>query len=140
MGNSRSSHATVASTEAVRIDKWLWAARFYKTRSLATQAIDAGHVRINAQRCKAARELKIGDQLEITRAPDLLEVVVLGLSTLRGPAPVAQTLYRETEDSMVRRQRTAELKRLVPAESPAGGRPTKRARREIERWTSGSGN
>jgi len=125
-------------TGAVRIDKWLWAARFYKTRSLATAAIDAGHVRLNDQRCKPGRNVQPGDRIVLVRPGEEREVVVRALSVLRGPASVAQTLYEETQESLARREQAAALRKLTGAPLPASGRPTKRDRRAIERFRSGS--
>jgi ribosome-associated heat shock protein Hsp15 len=120
--------------DGVRLDKWLWAARFYKTRSLATAAVNAGDVRIGRDRIKPARAVKPGDQLEIRRGDDVIEVVIRELSEVRGPAPVAQRLYEETEESRVRRAAAAERRRL--AREPAlgiRGRPTKRDARLLRR-------
>ena len=119
---------------SVRLDKWLWAARFYKTRSLATAAIGAGEVRVARERVKPARDVKVGDELQIRRGDDLTDVVVRELSSARGPAPVAQRLYEETEESRQRRARAAE--RRVLAREPAldiKGRPTKRDARVLKR-------
>lgn len=124
--------------DEVRIDKWLWAARFYKTRSLATAAIDAGHVRLNDQRCKPGRNVQPGDRIVLVRPGEEREVVVRALSVLRGPASVAQTLYEETQESLARREQAAALRKLTGAPLPASGRPTKRDRRAIERFRSGS--
>ena len=119
---------------AVRIDKWLWAARFYKTRGLAQTAIDNGRVLLADTRIKPAHPVKVGDALTITAGERTFEVHVLGLSEVRGPAPVAQQLYQETEASVVRRAAEADRRRLMrePAEA-ISGRPTKRDRREIGR-------
>ena len=120
----------------MRLDKWLWAARFYKTRSLATQAIDQGRVRLNGARVKPAREVRPGDSLEIERDGSLWIVTVRLLPTQRGPAAVAQTLYAETPESAAERARQSEANRLAahPAAS-IKGRPTKRDRRRIHRFT-----
>lgn len=116
----------------MRLDVWLWAARFFRTRSLARQALEAGHVRVAGQRAKPARVLRVGDALEIERAGEVHEVEVLGLSDVRGPATVAQSLYAESADS---RERRETLRRLRAAERagyrPPEGRPDKRARRLI---------
>jgi ribosome-associated heat shock protein Hsp15 len=118
--------------ENVRIDKWLWAARFFKTRSLATDAVDTGRVRLDGERIKPARPVKLGDKLSIDNGSDRWEVLVLGISGLRGAAPVARTLYEETEDSIVKRGRDQEARRLFPEPgSTIKGRPTKRDRRAI---------
>jgi ribosome-associated heat shock protein Hsp15 len=122
----------------VRLDKWLWAARFYKTRSLATAAIGAGEVRVAGERAKPARDVKPGDELQIRRGDDVMDVVVRELSSARGPAPVAQRLYEETDESRQRRARAAERRAL--AREPAldiKGRPTKRDARELRRLRGG---
>lgn len=120
--------------ENVRIDKWLWAARFFKTRSLAADAVDRGRVRIGGEPVKPARAVKVNDKIAIDNGADRWEVVVQALSDVRGPAPVARTLYSETEDSIVRRERDQEARRLFPEPgSSIKGRPTKRDRRAIDR-------
>ncbi len=120
----------------VRIDKWLWAARFYKTRSLASEAIKGGKVFVNGQRSKPSRELDIGDQLVLRQGYEEKTVVVLALSGQRGPASVAQQLYRETPESIEKRDKEKELRRLAAVQRPLGeGRPTKRSRRQIHRFT-----
>lgn len=122
------------SANSVRIDKWLWAARFFKTRSMATEAVDGGKVRLNGERIKPARAVKTGDLLAIDNGSTEWEVVVDGLSETRGSASVAQTLYRETERSVAERQKKAEQRKLFrePGES-IKGRPTKRDRRQLEK-------
>jgi ribosome-associated heat shock protein Hsp15 len=118
----------------VRIDKWLWAARFFKTRSLAADAVDRGRVRIGGEPVKPARSVKVDDKISVDNGADRWEVVVLALSDVRGPAPVARALYSETEESIVRRERDQEAKRLFPEPgSSIKGRPTKRDRRAIDR-------
>lgn len=122
------------SDEAVRIDKWLWAARFFKTRSLATAAVTAGEVRVAGERVKPARVVKPGDELQIRRGDDVMDLRVRDLSGVRGPAPVAQRLYEETEESRRRRAVAAERRKL--AREPAldiKGRPTKRDARVLRR-------
>lgn len=118
----------------MRVDKWLWAARFYKTRSLATEEIGKGRVEVNGAEVKPARDLKVGDSVTLRQGPVSRTVVVKGLSNMRGPAPVAQQLYEETADSVQARQRAAEQRRLSPepAHSIEHGRPTKRGRRELD--------
>src|SRR5687768_55828 len=109
----------------LRIDKWLWCARFFKTRSLAAEAVDRGRVEINGQPCKNSREVKPGDTVMLEAHQQRWEVVVKGIAQARGPAPVAQTLYEETEESQRRRRDDAERRRLQP--EPAAqlqGRPT----------------
>ena len=128
----------MSDARSVRLDKWLWAARFYKTRSLATAAISAGDVRVARERVKPARDVKAGDELQIRRGDDVMDVVVRELSSVRGPAPVAQRLYEETEESRQRRARAAERRAL--AREPAldiKGRPTKRDARELRRLRGG---
>ena len=125
--------------ERLRIDKWLWAARFYKTRSLATEEIGKGRVDVNAVEAKPAREVKVGDTVTLRQGAITRIVVVQGLSATRGPAPVAQQLYQETADSLDARKQAAEQRRLSPepAHSILNGRPTKRGRRELDdaqRW------
>lgn len=116
----------------VRIDKWLWAARFFKTRSLAGKACELGRVEANGQTAKASREIKVGDTLKVTNEGGDFQVEVLELSEMRGPAAVAQTLYRETEESQELRRKLAEERRTMPHfEAPRSGRPSKRDRRAI---------
>jgi ribosome-associated heat shock protein Hsp15 len=125
-----------ARQTAFRVDKWLWAARFYKTRSLAAEAVDRGQVLVAAQRVKPARILRIGEPIVIQRGDERIEIVIRALSDLRGPAAVAQQLYEETVESRERRRRRAEVRRLAP--EPAitiKGRPSKRDRRELTRLT-----
>jgi ribosome-associated heat shock protein Hsp15 len=117
---------------SVRIDKWLWAARFFKTRTLAAKACELSRIRWNKQPAKAAREIKAGDMLNITSPGGEFEVEVLALSEVRGPAAVAQTLYRETEASKELRLKTAaEHKAMRQFEQLPAGRPSKRDRRHI---------
>jgi ribosome-associated heat shock protein Hsp15 len=124
----------MSESDNVRIDKWLWAARFFKTRSMAAEAVDRGRVRIGGEPIKPARAVKTGDKIFIDNGSTRWEVVVLGLSDKRGPAPVAQALYRETEDSVVKRANDSEARRLFPEPgSTIKGRPTKRDRRAITR-------
>jgi len=118
----------------VRLDKWLWAARFFKTRSLAADAVDRGRVKIGGVPVKAARAVKVGDKIFIDNGSNRWEVVVLDLSDKRGPAPVAQALYRATPDSIAKRENDQEARRLFPEPgSSIRGRPTKRDRRAITR-------
>jgi ribosome-associated heat shock protein Hsp15 len=121
-------------SETVRIDKWLWAARFFKTRSMATDAVDGGKIRLNGERIKPARGVKIGDKLDIDNGSTEWEVVVDGLAEQRGSAAIAQTLYTETEESVLRREKKAEQRKYFrePAEA-IKGRPTKRDRRLIDK-------
>jgi ribosome-associated heat shock protein Hsp15 len=118
----------------VRIDKWLWAARFFKTRSLATDAVDRGRVRIKGEPVKPARAVRLDDTISIDNGADRWEVVVLGISGVRGAAPVARALYRETAQSIERRERDQEARRLFPEPGDSiKGRPTKRDRRALTR-------
>lgn len=119
----------------VRMDTWLWAARFFKTRPLAKRACELGRILSNGQPAKAAREVRIGDQLRVTNDGGDFQVEVLLLSEVRGPAPVAQTLYRETPESREMRQRVAaERKAMRLFEVLPEGRPSKRDRRHIIRF------
>lgn len=119
----------------VRLDKWLWAARFFKTRGLAAEAIKGGKVEINGARAKPSRTLQVGDRLRIRRGPDLFEVDVSALSQQRGPAAQAALLYRETEQSRQHREQLAALRKAEAVSRPKfPGRPTKRDRREIVRF------
>ena len=124
----------------MRVDKWLWAARFFKTRSLAAEAADRQRVQVNDLPAKPAKELRIGDRLALRQDGGLVRtVVVQGLSATRGPAPVAQALYEETAESLAARAQAAEARRLAPepAATLTEGRPTKRDRREIEKAGGG---
>jgi ribosome-associated heat shock protein Hsp15 len=122
----------------VRLDKWLWAARFYKTRSIATEAVDGGKVKVNGAAAKPAKEVKPGDRLQIRAGEQEFEIVVNGLNEQRRPAPEAQLLYEETPESRQRRAETAELRRLSPMPEPdQRGRPTKRDRRQLNRFRGG---
>lgn len=119
---------------SMRLDKWLWCARFYKTRSLSEQEIDKGRVTVNGQLAKPSREVRPGDTLVLRQGPVERTVNVRALSGMRGPAPVAQLLYEETADSLAKRAEAAELRRLAPepASTLQEGRPTKRDRRNID--------
>jgi len=119
----------------VRIDKWLWAARFFKTRSAAQQAIEGGKVKLNGERTKPAKDVKTGDELAIQIGAYEWTIKVLQLSAQRGPAPVARTLYEESEESRTRRALEVEKRRRFHEPAMARkGRPTKRDRRDLERW------
>ena len=128
--------------ESMRLDKWLWCARFYKTRALAVEEIGKGRVTVNAQAAKAARELRVGDTVALRQSHVQRTVVVRGLSHYRGPAPVAQQLYEETPESITARTQAAEARRLAPepAASLREGRPTKRDRRSMEAMERGWGD
>jgi ribosome-associated heat shock protein Hsp15 len=117
------------------MDKWLWAARFFKTRALAARACELGRIQSNGQHAKAAREVRVGDQLRVTNEAGDFQVEVLLLSEVRGPAAVAQTLYRETAASRELRQKlTDERKAMQQFKTAPEGRPSKRERREIIRF------
>jgi ribosome-associated heat shock protein Hsp15 len=118
--------------EGVRIDKWLWAARFFKTRSLASKACELGRVTFAGQLAKPSRDVKVGEMLQVKNDGGEFQVEVLALSEMRGPASVAQTLYRETEASKELRAKAREERRLMPSfEMTREGKPSKRDRREI---------
>jgi ribosome-associated heat shock protein Hsp15 len=119
---------------AVRMDKWLWAARFFKTRSLAARACELGRIESNGQQAKAAREVKAGDLLRVKNDSGDFQVEVLALSEMRGPAAVAQALYRETDASRAFRLKLLEERKTMPHfEAAREGKPSKRDRRELGR-------
>lgn len=128
--------------ERLRIDKWLWAARFYKTRSLASEEIDKGRVEINGHEVKPAREVKVGDIVAMRREGVTRTVIVKGISLVRGSAPAAQLLYEETAESLLAREKAAEQRKYAkePALSIQDGRPTKRGRRELDDAQRGWGD
>lgn len=132
----------MSTLNSMRLDKWLWCARFYKSRSLAVDDISKGRVRVGEQPAKAARELRVGDRITLRQGPVERTILVRALSGQRGPAPIAQQLYEETADSIAAREFAAEQRRLAPepAASLADGRPTKRDRRNIERARQGWGH
>ena len=121
-------------SESVRIDKWLWAARFFKTRSLAADAVETGKVKVGGERVKPARPVRLADEMTIDNGSDTWDVLVLGISDQRGAAPVARALYQETAASISRRSDTAEQRKLFrePGEM-IKGRPTKRDRRQLSK-------
>jgi ribosome-associated heat shock protein Hsp15 len=124
-------------TDKLRLDKWLWAARFFKTRSLAGEEIDKGRIEVNAQVAKASRELRAGDLLSIKQPGGPMRTVrVKAVSTIRGPAPQAQRMYEETPESISERLRWAEQRRqgVEPSDTLEQGRPTKRDRRQLADW------
>jgi ribosome-associated heat shock protein Hsp15 len=124
---------------SVRIDKWLWAARFFKTRALAARACELGRIQSNGQPAKPARDVRIGDMLRVTNDGGDFEIEVLLLSEVRGPASVAQTLYQETETSKELRQKAAaERKAMRQFEELPAGKPSKRDRRRIIQFRGGS--
>ncbi|ALM84307.1 RNA-binding S4 domain-containing protein [Bordetella sp. N] len=120
--------------DKLRLDKWLWAARFYKTRSLAVDEIGKGRVLVNDQPAKPAREVGPGDTITLRKETPAMQVRVMAVSAVRGPAPVARTLYEETPESAAARAQAAEMRRLAPepAQTISDGRPTKRDRRLID--------
>jgi len=124
----------------MRVDKWLWAARFFKTRALAQEAVELGRVRIAGQRMKPARLIRVGDRLQIDRAEEHFDVYIEALSALRGSACLAQKLFRETEESKTKRERARMLRKFSPepSETIDHGRPTKRDARRLralrEKW------
>jgi ribosome-associated heat shock protein Hsp15 len=133
-GDNRAMSEMQNDPPAVRADVWLWAARFFRTRSLAKQAIDGGKIDVNGGGCKPAKALHVGDRVQIGRGEERIEVVVLGLSEKRGPAPVAQALYRETGESLAAREAAQAQRKLGAAgllRPPT--RPDKHARRLIRK-------
>ena len=123
-----------SQSERVRIDKWLWAARFFKTRGLAVEAIDGGKIEVNGVRVKRAKLVQIGDEVRIRQTPFEHVVHVRGMAERRGPASVAATLYEETAESKTKREALATQIRSMPHDDWDAGRPTKRDRREIQRF------
>jgi len=127
------SHCEDDPVERVRIDKWLWAARFFKTRAAATEAVLGGHVQVGGERVKPAKEIRVGDTIRIRRGELRWTVVVAGIADRRGPASVAAALYEETPDSLAERERQRLERRLTrPLGADLGARPTKQARRRID--------
>ena len=118
----------------IRIDKWLWAARFFRTRSLAANAVNGGKVHVNGQRVKSSRAIQIGDKLEITRGQFLVAIEIRELSETRGPTTVAQKLYQETQESIEAREIKTQQRKLLNASVPyTKGKPDKHQRREIRK-------
>jgi len=134
--NSDSETKSADAERGVRLDKWLWAARFFKTRALASKAISGGMVSLNGERAKAGKTPKVGDELVIRRGTTVFAVIVRTLSGTRRGATEARTLYEETAESIARREKLAELQRAnaLPDNRPRLGRPSKRDRREINRF------
>ena len=129
--SQRTDQTPAPASQSLRIDKWLWCARFFKSRSLAQEAVEGGHVQVNGERAKASRPVRIGDLLRITRERERYEVEVAGIPLRRGPAPEARQHYRETPQSEAARAHARELDRLsAPVSS---GRPDKRDRRDLIR-------
>lgn len=126
------------TSENVRIDKWLWAARFFKTRGLAQDAVAGGHVHVNGERVKPSRHVVPGDGLEITKGEQRFVVTVIALSEQRGPASVAETLYEETAESRTAREEGAAMRKLLRQSAPhPGTKPDKKQRRHIIRFKGG---
>lgn len=121
--------------EDVRLDRWLWAARFFKTRGLAQEAIAGGHVHLNGQRAKAARGVRPGDRLDISRGTERFEIEIIALAARRGPAATARALYQETAASVAAREAARQLRRDLAGSRPPATRPDKRARRRIISFT-----
>ncbi len=134
---TRHDHVTEPTTPALRVDKWLWCARFFKSRGLAQEAVDGGHVQVNGERVKASRQVKVGDRLRITRERERYEIEVTGIPTRRGPAAEARRQYLESAESEAARAHARELDRLTA--SPSSGRPDKRERRDLLRMVKGRG-
>jgi ribosome-associated heat shock protein Hsp15 len=126
----------MSDVDRLRLDKWLWAARLYKTRALAVEAIERGRVSVNDQPAKPSRELRCGDRVAVRHPPYEWQFVVRGLDTRRGPAAQARLLYEENADSIARREAAVAQRRLSPEPSQAiaQGRPTKRDRRQLAQW------
>lgn len=120
--------------EKIRLDKWLWAARFYKTRALAKEAIEGGKVHCRGERCKPSKEVKVGDELVFRAGYDERIVVIEQLSAVRRGAPQAQLLYRETDESISAREKAAQLRKAGALGIQTDGRPTKKQRRQIHRF------
>ncbi len=137
MTRTASSGAAKAAATGLRVDKWLWCVRFFKTRGLAQQAVEGGHVQVNGERAKASRQVKVGDRLLITRERERFDVAVTGIPTRRGPATEARGFYLETPESEAARATVREFDRLAaPVHS---GRPDKRERRDLMRQVKGRG-
>lgn len=134
---TRNDPSPPPATDSLRLDKWLWCARFFKSRGLAHEAVEGGHVQVNGERVKASRHVRVGDRLRITRERERYEVEVTGIPARRGPAPEARQHYLETSESEAARAHARELDRLTaPA---ASGRPDKRERRDLLRMLKGRG-
>jgi len=136
MPSKKSKQSSKVETDIkTRLDKWLWAARFFKTRQLAAEAINGGHVHLNEQRVKPSRVIQVGDNLKIHKTPFTFEITVSALSVRRGPAKEAQLLYQEHKESIQKREQLAEQRKLNAAQFPhAERRPDKRDRRRIIRF------
>ncbi|OOE64373.1 heat-shock protein [Salinivibrio sp. PR6] len=130
------NHASTPLT-AVRLDKWLWAARFYKTRSIARNMIDGGKVQYNGQRAKPSKMVEVGAEIRLRQGNDEKTVTVMALSEQRQGAPIAQTLYQETESSLAKREHESEMRRLNAHNPRPDGRPDKKQRRDIRKFKQG---
>lgn len=124
----------ILAIEKQRLDKWLWAARFYKTRRLASEAIAGGKVHVNGQRVKASKEIQLDDNVQISKAGYLWELSICGLNKQRRPASEAVHLYQESESSQLRRQKLIDFNKDLYASTPQSDRPTKKQRRQIHRF------
>lgn len=135
--NGAAQPASPQALEGMRLDKWLWCARFYKTRTFAAEEIGKGRLQVNQSAAKASREVKLGDTLTIIQGPTKRIVVVKALSGMRGPAPIAQQMYEETADSIAIREKQTAMRQLAPepAEMLRHGRPTKKDRRDMQDLT-----
>lgn len=134
-GHERADGGQRGTPERVRLDKWLWAARFYKTRALAADAIDGGKVEVEGERARRSRLLAVGERVTVRKPPFEQHIIVRALSEQRGPAPVAATLYDETAESRQAREAlAAQMRALGPPVFRERGRPGKKERREIDRW------
>lgn len=131
------AHDAPEAPDRVRLDRWLWAARFFRSRGLASEAVAGGKVHCNGQRAKPAHGIKIGDQLQILRGEERFEVTVCALEVRRGSASTAHTLYSETPESVTAREQVRENRRLAPAPDP-GQRPDKQARRRLQALRRGT--
>ena len=138
MSRHAAANPSVAPAAAadMRLDKWLWVARFFKTRGLAADEVEKGRVQVNGQAAKPARSVRVNDLIEIRQPGSVRELLVLGLGAMRGPATVARTLYQETEASIRAQQQAAEARKfgVEPANAQELGRPTKRDRRDLVDW------
>lgn len=126
-----------SQSEKVRLDKWLWAARFFKTRALAKAAIEGGKVHCRGERCKASKEIRVGDELDIRVGFDTRTVRVIQLSEVRRGAPEAQQLYAERAESIARREQQTELRKAGMLGVQTDGRPNKKQRRQLLQWREG---
>ncbi len=131
--------AAESGSTALRLDKWLWAARFFKTRALATEAVAGGKVHVNGDRCKPARRVTPGDRLTVQRGDEVFDIEVRGINDRRRPAPEARLLYAETAESVARREAVAESRRQEKGDSGRTRRPDKRERRRIRRFVRNEG-